>query len=833
MSMMFPLVLIICSIVVIEKGEVVDSLSFSCAMTNLRRQHNSCKTVSSPFFAHHRNIYHHNHHSNTIYCNRGLCKTTYNNYHNTHSSSDSRLMSKRDDEQMIIDAETNTTTTFIDNDDRIGLLSSNLQSYNNTTPISTSTTKASTVNKQKWQANNFTNDYTLLKAAMARQSAMTNLQQLQRKYMLDYGFACNKRPLVRDIFHVFVRIGLWVLFLSSSGNFLATGNFGIRSVIQACNLPAQSVLHKIHVLAATSIVTFTTIHHWVVGMALPLLLLTLVKYNKLGPESRALDEYFKPSTQSSSDDDAPSFFYTSNEMSKKKAKDKDTGNFVLCLLENWSSAVIIPFTFGTFSILASLVGKPKTVVADCFHNISICTRLLTRIGAAAALHQYPLLLFELRRNDQPRPLCQSTTYMQNAVRLFLSWLQLCVASDLALLLTSARKGVLDTVRLGSVNFQSALSVIAPICHFVALGRIVRISKCSAVSLSESTTFPTSHAIEKEDTTITDNCRKVIWRYQLRWRTPVRLAETLKSWANYFFTGHGSLLFEMDDWKKQPLRFDDFSTEGTHYLMTKGGVNQSYNRDDVDDDIIPHADDIVESLSLIFRDRDAAIHNATQARLMKHQESYDSKTLNDVLGVAVQQIFDIGLSYDFDHFDTPADGDEISIHQLRARMAKSAIRRKRELDNAMNKELETLRRLKANIVTATNNKDEAEREMKSLEQDIRRRHAEEIAQMRDALLTFIPTNADSPKGTERYDNPILVAEYVDLKAPFEGRGELKETIGSAPDSLSMIENYVRNDFGDEAAEAYRLEEIAARLKEKETLSEFRERYGELKEDDELG
>ena len=50
---------------------------------------------------------------------------------------------------------------------------------------------------------------------------------------------------------------------------------------------------------------------------------------------------------------------------------------------------------------------------------------------------------------------------------------------------------------------------------------------------------------------------------------------------------------------------------------------------------------------------------------------------------------------------------------------------------------------------------------------------------------------------------------------------------------MIENYVRNDFGDEAADAYRLEEIAARLKEKETLSKFRERYGELKDDDEMG
>ena len=230
--MMFPLVLIICSIVVIEKGEVVDSLSFSSAVPNLRRQHNSCKTVSpSPSTLLHMNMYHHNHHSNRIYCNRGLYKArNYCHYHNACSSSDSRLMSRRDDEQiMIIDAENNTTTSFIDNYDRIDL-SSNLQSYNNTTPISTSITKASTVNKQKWQANNFTNDYTLLKAAMARQSAMTNLQQLQRKYILDYGFARNKRPLVRDIFHSFLRIGLWVLFLSSSGNL--GGQFGIRSAIQ-------------------------------------------------------------------------------------------------------------------------------------------------------------------------------------------------------------------------------------------------------------------------------------------------------------------------------------------------------------------------------------------------------------------------------------------------------------------------------------------------------------------------------------------------------------------------------------------------------------------------
>mmetsp|Transcript_22149 Transcript_22149/g.46318 ORF Transcript_22149/g.46318 Transcript_22149/m.46318 type:complete len:127 (+) Transcript_22149:3-383(+) len=103
-------------------------------------------------------------------------------------------------------------------------------------------------------------------------------------------------------------------------------------------------------------------------------------------------------------------------------------------------------------------------------------------------------------------------------------------------------------------------------------------------------------------------------------------------------------------------------------------------------------------------------------------------------------------------------------------------------------------------------------------------------MRDALLHLIPTNADAPRGTDRYDSPIMVAEYVDLKAQVKKRGELKATVESVPDSLSMIEHYVRRDFGDEAADAYRRDEIAARKKEKKMLSSFRQRYGELKEDE---
>ncbi|KAL3795602.1 hypothetical protein ACHAW5_002798 [Stephanodiscus triporus] len=564
-------------------------------------------------------------------------------------------------------------------------------------------------------------------------------------------------------------------------------------------------------------------------MALPLVLLALVRREKLGPAERSLE--------GRDDDGAPSFFVgparrrRRRRRRKARGRDKDTGDFVLCLLENWSSAVAAPFVVGAVSLL-SPGGRGRTIVATAPAAASLVgggdgvdafVRLLTRVGAAAALHQYPSLLFELRRDDRPRPICRSASYMQRAVKVMLDWLPLGVASDLAVLLGGDRSWASYRGRVGwGMMAASSLSILPSLCHLIALGRIVRFSKCSAVSLSGATTFPIDdeHDAKEGWGATIDDPRRVQWRYQLRWRTPQRLAEMLRAWRNYFFTGHVPLLLEMNEWNTRQIRFDDFSTEGTPYSIQReptvvgGGTF---------DDMIPDADSIAESLSLIFRDREGAIQNATQARLIKHQESYNTKTLDDVLGVAIQQTFGIGLSYDFDHFDPPADDEEISIHQLRARMAKSAVRRKSELDRAMANELDVLRRLKDNVVTATN-KEVAEDEMKSVERVIRDRHANEVDQMRDALRTMIPTNADAPKGTERYDSPIMVAEYIDMKAAIPtGSGELKVTRESVPDSLSMIEEYVRRDFGDEAADAYRREEIAALKKEKEMLLKFRQRY----------
>jgi len=694
-------------------------------------------------------------------------------------------------------------------------------------PNDSKTSDTESNDNNKWQANNYKRDKQLLQAAISKHNAISNLQQLQRKYILDYGFACNKRPLVHDVLANVCKIGLFAWFMSSVSGCNAFSN--IKGVMQALN-KTTSLLSKLHLLTTSIIISISTIHYWAVCVTLPLLLLALVKYDKLGASSRTLDEYFKPPQ---STDDAPSFFYTVDASKKKRSKDKDTGNFVLCLLDNWSSSVIMTFSLGLYSMLISLIKNQRVGITSGHNSINTITRLITRIGAAASLYQYPSLSFELRRKDQPRPLCRQTLYMQKAVKMFLYWLPLCIASDLAsLLLQGTRRQVgFDSVKFGTI-LSSLVSIIPPVCHLIALGRITRVSKCSATSLSESTSFSTSSQHLEEDTRTRDNRRKVKWRYQLRWRTPVRIAETIRSWSNYLFTGHESLLYGMDDWKKQPIRFDDFSTEGTHYLMqshVNNVTDKRINNTDDNGDLIPHADAIVESLSLIFRDRDAAVQNATQARLTKHQDSYDTKALDDVLGIAVQQSFDVGISYDFDHF-APKDGDEIDIHQLRARMAKSAVRRKKDLDNAMKKELDTLHRLKENVATDMNN-DEADLEMKTVERGIRERHAREVEEMKDSLLTLIPTNADMPKGTaDQYDNPIMVAEYVDLKAPFERGTELIASIESAPDSLEMIEDYVRRDFGDEAADAYRRDEIAAGVKEKEMLLQFRDKYGELNDDE---
>ena len=603
--------------------------------------------------------------------------------------------------------------------------------------------------ESSWTADDYDNDYDTLKAALARHNARTNLKQQQRKHMLD-SFARNRRPLIPNALRSSLGIGLWTAMLFTGG-----------AALDRCWTQPLSIWKRCLAYSTSAAALCSSIHYWTICMITPLCLLLSIKLRKIGPTGLNLDEYFRTKSHS----DLPKFFYTS-EHSLRRAKAKDTSDFALCLLENWCSAVALSFLCGLITGVASFRIESKRA-----HAVAASTRLITRLGAAASLFQYPSLVFELNRGDQPMPLCRSTAYMRLAVSQLLGGLSFGIAYDLAELL---RFGPISSMRQAGLlsRVGLVLSAFAPICNVISLARIVRISKCSAVSLSEYTSFPADETGYTDMNSTKQDATKRMWRYQLRWRSPQRIVETLKSWSKYFLTGHVPLLAELD--------------RSSSHLQSNVEVPEEYAS---------------EMVSLIFRNRTAGLLNATEAKYEKHQVSYDTKSYDDVLGVAVQRSLGVGVSYDFDHFDSPPPGQDVPIHQLRARMAKSAIRRKRELDKAMGSELNVLRKLKNNVVTE-NNAQEAEVEMSRVKQHIKSRHNEQVDQMKDALLTMIPLDAEAPKGSQGYESPMMIAEYVNLTASFQQRGQYKESIGEAPD-LEEVQSYVRREYGEEAAEAFSL------------------------------
>lgn len=677
---------------------------------------------------------------------------------------------------------------------------------------------------KKWKADNFERDYQLLQTALACSNSISNLQQLQRKYTLDYGF--RRHPLFKDVLRSVCNVG------GSTALLISCITAGAASLTECIPIWRKACL-----IFAKTVISMTTIHYWVVVMGLPLFLLAWAKSEEktalpqsykphnnglvqkligsFGPSALALDAYFENPRQQSN---LPSFFYSLND--SVRLKRKGTTDFVMCLLEHWSSSVVVSFIWRILCAIHShSVGTYRT------HNVAMgrdfsadigaqflptLSRLITRIGAAAALYQYPQLLFELRRRDQPRPLCRPTSIMQWVVHNMFSWLPFGISADLAILAHSTQRS-----ELGSLSAGFVFSIIAPLCYLFAFTKLVRVSKSNDVSLSSATSFPEIDGITPKDSERAVNEKQQIkWRYQILWRTPQRIVQTLRIWLTVLVTNHTPLLNELDE-LKSIVRHDGFSTEGIQF--------NDQNRDQ--DELLAHKDEIIESLSLIFRDRDEALLNATNVRFMKHQESYDSKELDDVLGVAVQQTFGVGLSFDFEHFDAPED--EVSIHQLRARMAKSAIREKKTLDNVLSDELELLHRLRENV-NVTGNNDSADREMKAAEAEVRNRYRTKVERIKSALMTMIPTNAESPDGMDKFDSPILIAEYVNISAPVERR-DLKAAILEAPDSLAAIEEYTRRNFGDQAADAYRQEELAYRVKEREMMKNIRQQHNKSQDE----
>lgn len=240
-----------------------------------------------------------------------------------------------------------------------------------------------TLNDYEWKVGNVYDDLDRLQQEITISQAEQHLRQVEDRERLDT-FAAQRRPIQRDV----RRFLLAPLFLSV-----------FLTLIQ------KSHLARFFTLAFN-------LHLYFIVVAAPMCLL-LAKRKSLPPPPPPPEEL------KGLDPDYYRFVVTDWEDPKTSCRDH-----VLCLLENWTSAVMGPALLACIYCLL-----PRT--ASRVSLAVVALPLITRLGAIAALHQYPKLLFQLRRHHQPRPMDRYTMRLQQLTWLALATAPWGVASDLA------------------------------------------------------------------------------------------------------------------------------------------------------------------------------------------------------------------------------------------------------------------------------------------------------------------------------------------------------------------------------------------------------------------
>lgn len=166
-----------------------------------------------------------------------------------------------------------------------------------------------------------------------------------------------------------------------------------------------------------------------------------------------------------------------------------------------------------------------------------------------------------------------------------------------------------------------------------------------------------------------------------------------------------------------------------WIFYQGSVEQKLKN-------ISHGE-ITTALDWIVEDMERATHirrsDATERKekamerlAEKHKNDYESGKFSDPLGVAVWKVFGVGLNYDFDHWSELEEGEEPSLYRLRARAAKSAIRRAQEVYDSQGAQIK---------LDAIDGEEERKRAAAQMQQE----SETEIKYLTDALTRLIPFN----------------------------------------------------------------------------------------------
>jgi hypothetical protein len=246
----------------------------------------------------------------------------------------------------------------------------------------------------EWEAGDVYQDLDRLEQAINISNAQQNLAHEERIEMMDT-FAQQRRPISPDLKQfIMAPFGLSLAFAA-----LRKGPLS--------RLPATVRMDLV-----------LDVHFWSLVVVAPLLFFLFQLRRAMTTESDDV-----PSELQGLD---PAYyrFLTTTDWENPKTSCRD---YVKCLVEQWTSAV---------------VGMALTgLIFPASWRLKV--QILTRIAAIAALHQYPKLLFQLKRKQQPRPLAGRVWAMQLLLGCqIMPW---AVALDLSRLLGNFRWVMLGTM----------------------------------------------------------------------------------------------------------------------------------------------------------------------------------------------------------------------------------------------------------------------------------------------------------------------------------------------------------------------------------------------------
>lgn len=517
---------------------------------------------------------------------------------------------------------------------------------------------------EEWNVRNVYDDIHKLRQRIAQDRAEDNLREIERLELLD-NFAANRRPL-----------------FSTARRFIL---YPILAAVTMTGLSMQSTeFARLHRLVRSVF----RVEFWMVVVAAPIALSRV--------ENSTPMRSFNSTSTGEEVDASPQLrqaqLLYSTMINVDEKEETSITETCACLVEYWASAVA-----GT-ALMATTMFLTQT--GQVFSRLWPCVRLVTRLGAIASLHQYPKLLYDMRRHPRPHNKLECLVKEASSIMLRLAVvgltfdlseimlrtlprivilavsLGLLALSDLSMIVAvssaSTLKGVLATATAKLLGWAPyiisgrflwslprslilrgflplSVASLAPIVHMVAVLRLLRIEHNHDLSLANSSSrliLQNKEALKK----------RMKWRYRLVWRDPTRRLWTALS---------------------------EFVDNAVFRFLFEGGVQdkilnasrQQLKRENQDMyDKVQELDQLDKSVLESSKWKQSSMDKLAE----EHQADYETGVFRDPLGVAIQQTFDIGLGFADSHMDPLPKGEHPSARRLQSRAAKSAIRRLQDI-----------------------------------------------------------------------------------------------------------------------------------------------------------